>query len=187
MVKRAWFAAVDLEVDGWERPVHLIGVGKVNAALSTSSVLGDLGAEMDEAVLVGTAGALRAGLRGVYEVGAVEQHDYDHLAIAALVGDSHSATLTSSVAPVVEPDRVLGLLTGDVFLQDETARDLLAVRGSIVDMEGYAFAAACERAGVPWRIAKCVTDEASGTSADDWRRTVRSAAVELDRWASLLP
>jgi adenosylhomocysteine nucleosidase len=186
-VRRAWFAALELEVDGWRRQVHLLGPGKVNAALSTSRLLATLDGTFDEAVLVGTAGALRPGLRGVFEVGTVEQHDYDHVAVQALIGDTHGGPLRSAVPPVVSPERVIGLLTGDVFVQDEGLRDVLAQRGSIVDMEGYAFAAACEQVGVRWRIAKCVTDEAGGTSLDDWRRTVRSAAAELDAWAERLP
>ena len=185
-MKRLWFAAIDLEVDGWERSVHLLGTGKVNAALSTAEKLSALDGTVDEAVLVGTAGALRPGLRGVFEIGTVEQHDYDHVAVQTLIGDRLIARLASPAAPVVEPDRVVALLTGDVFVQDEALRDRLAERGSLVDMEGFAFAAACERAGVPWRIAKCVTDDASPTSVDDWRRTVRSAAAELDEWAEQL-
>jgi adenosylhomocysteine nucleosidase len=182
-VRRAWFAALDLEVEGWAREVRILGVGKVNAAVATAASLA--AGTVDEAVLVGTAGALRPGLVGVHEVLEVHQHDLDVAAIAALTGQ-HVAEVHRTVLvprPGVPTARIV---TGDVFVEDEAVRDRLATVADLVDMESFAFATACERAGVPWRIAKCVSDDASVTSRDDWLANVRRAAAELAAWADAL-
>jgi adenosylhomocysteine nucleosidase len=61
--------------------------------------------------------------------------------------------------------------SGDSFV---TAVDpWLAAQGiDLVDMELWGIACACERAGVPWRAWKYVTDQADEGAADDWQARV---------------
>ncbi|MFD9645318.1 nucleoside phosphorylase, partial [Streptomyces sp. NPDC059082] len=70
------------------------------------------------------------------------------------------------------------------FISDEAARARLAERAPLVDMEGYALAAAAELAGVPLRIVKHVSDEAGDGAARTWRESVAECARALADWAA---
>jgi adenosylhomocysteine nucleosidase len=76
------------------------------------------------------------------------------------------------------------LASGDAFIADATARDMLATRADIVDMEGYALAAAAADAGVPVSMVKYVSDEADEHAARSWRESVAVSACELAAWAA---
>jgi adenosylhomocysteine nucleosidase len=74
------------------------------------------------------------------------------------------------------------LATGDVFVADETVRERLAARASLVDMEAYALAAAAGCAGVPIRVVKHVSDQADEDAASSWRDTLQESAKALANW-----
>lgn len=147
---------------------HLItGVGKINATLGlTEALLGGrtsdavAGRHIDRVVVLGTAGALsdEARLDTVYQIESVVQHDYS----------LPSPTLKLS-GPVVTAHTAM-LATGDVFVQSDTQRAALAELGAtLVDMETYAYAAVCERLGVPLQVFKAPSDFAdSSTTQDEW-------------------
>ena len=77
---------------------------------------------------VGTAGALRPGLEGVHRIGRVIEHDVDHAALSALIGEP----LPGEV--VLDPSLPTVLATGDAFIHDGVVRDRLAERAHLVDM-----------------------------------------------------
>ncbi|MFF8375517.1 nucleosidase [Streptomyces sp. NPDC015661] len=159
-----------------ELPVLLTGMGKVNAATALATVLGR-GPRPSGIVNLGTAGALRPGWTGTHVVGTVVQHDLDGQLLATLTGETYGA-------PLVLPDGGdVVLATGDAFISDEAARARLAERAPLVDMEGYALAAAAELAGVPLRIVKHVSDEAGDGAARTWRESVAECARALADWA----
>ncbi|GII58784.1 nucleosidase [Planotetraspora thailandica] len=157
-------------------PVLLTGIGKVNAASALASVL-SRGPLPSSVVNLGTAGALRPGLTGTHVVSAVIQHDLDTDVLRQLTGETYGAPLTlTGDGPV--------LATGDVFVSDSAARDRLAARADLVDMEGYALASVAREAGVAITLVKNVSDEADEGAARTWRESVADAARELAGWVT---
>ncbi|MER7519205.1 nucleosidase [Streptomyces sp. NPDC126499] len=157
-------------------PVLLTGMGKVNAATALATALAR-GPRPSEVVNLGTAGALRPGWTGTHVVGTVLQHDLDGELLATLTGETYGAPLTLPDGGDVV------LATGDAFIADEAARERLALRAPLVDMEGYALATAAALAGVPLRMVKHVSDEAGEGAARSWRESVAECARALADWA----
>ena len=157
-----------------ELPVLVTGVGKVNAAIAVTAIL----AEHSPARVVnlGTAGALHDGMAGTHVIGRVWQHDLDDAAIFGLSGLHFGEPLDLS-------DDGPRLVTGDQFISDEATRQRLAAAADLVDMEGYAVAAAAIAAGVPVMLVKEVSDRADETAGRSWRETVDDCAERLGAWA----
>lgn len=148
------------------------GIGKVAAA---AAVAAHLAAERPRLVLnLGTAGALRAGVEGLLLPSAVLNSDISHEVLAAM---------GFPVCTRLELDAGDGtvLASGDTFVTDPVARDVLAARADAVDMEGFAVAWACARAGVPCRLVKHVSDAADEGSLD-WPSLVDVSARVLGDW-----
>ena len=166
---------------GPDLPVLLTGMGKVNASTALATVLAR-GPHPSEVVNLGTAGALRPGLEGtVHQVGTVFQHDLDTDFLRGLTGETVGAPLALDL-----PDGAVGgvvLATGDLFVAEESARRRLAERAHLVDMEGYAVAGAARAAGVPVRLFKHVSDEATEGADRTWRESVDASARILADWA----
>ena len=159
-------------------PVLLTGMGKVNAAVAVASVLA--GAVRPASVVnLGTAGELKPGWSGTHEVRTVLQHDLDAAVLHLLTGEDVGVEIDLSPDPAA-PGPVLA--TGDLFVSDEDARRRLAERADLVDMEGFAVAAAVRAAGLPVRLVKHVSDEAGEGAAKTWRESVDDCARELARW-----
>ena len=155
-------------------PLVVTGLGKVAAATATARAL----AAYDDlagltVVNIGTAGALRPGLAGLFEPGTVLNHDLSADVIRSL-GYDPQERLDVGESEVV-------LATGDVFVSDPAVRDALAERAHLVDMEGYAVAYACRELGVPVRLVKHVSD-AADESALDWPTMVEASARVLGEW-----
>ncbi|MFC1418855.1 nucleosidase [Streptacidiphilus cavernicola] len=165
---------------GPELPVLLTGMGKVNASTALAAVLAR-GPHPSEVVNLGTAGALRPGLTGTtHRIGTVLQHDLDTDLLRTLTGEVFGAPL-----PLELPDGAgegLVLATGDLFVAEESAKARLAERAHLVDMEGYAVASAARAAGVPVRLVKHVSDEATQGAAATWRDSVDACAKILADW-----
>ncbi|GAA3532160.1 nucleosidase [Aeromicrobium flavum] len=153
-------------------PLVLTGIGKTEAAVATTEAIAAL--RPDLVINVGTAGALRPGLTGLFLPSVVLNHDYSADAIRAL---GHEA--------VDEIDLPGGdgtvLATGDLFVTDPAVRDAIAARAHLVDMEGFAVARACQRADVPCRLVKIVSD-AADDSALEWAAVVDACARLLGHW-----
>jgi adenosylhomocysteine nucleosidase len=157
-------------------PVLLTGIGKINAAASLATVLAG-GGRPSEIVNLGTAGALRPGWSGTHEVAEVLQHDIDTPVLRALTGRTYGAPIT-----VGKGDGPT-LATGDLFVSDPAARERLALSADLVDMEGYALATVAQRAEVPIRLVKHVSDEAGEGADRTWRESVDACARILADWA----
>jgi adenosylhomocysteine nucleosidase len=155
-------------------PLVITGMGKTAAAAATARAL----AAYDDAagvtvINIGTAGALRPGLAGLFEPGVVLNHDISADLIRALGHDPQERL-------EVGPGDVV-LATGDVFVADPDVRDALARRAHLVDMEGYAVAWAARDAGATVRLVKHVSDSADA-SALDWPSMVEASALALGEW-----
>ncbi|WP_280717835.1 nucleosidase [Kitasatospora sp. MAP5-34] len=156
-------------------PVLLTGMGKINATAALATVLAR-GEHPSEIVNLGTAGALRPGWAGTHQVARVLQHDIDTPSLFALTGKTYGAAIT--VSETAGPT----LATGDLFVSDPAARDRLALEADLVDMEGYAIAVVAQRAGVPFRLIKHVSDEAGEGAGRAWRESVDDCAKILADW-----
>ena len=109
---------------------------------------------------------------------------------------SRSITISSLPSPPLEPSGEVVLpesahatmATGDQFIQDDAQRARIAGLGAqLVDMEGYAYASACERFGVPLQIFKVPSDFAdSDTTIEDWDAIVVAKSHQLrEFWDAL--
>lgn len=153
-------------------PLLLTGIGKIEAAAATSEAIAALRPEL--VLNVGTAGALRPGLTGLFLPSVVVNHDLSADAIRAL---GHEAF---DEIGLPDGDGTV-LATGDLFVTDPAVRDRLAQRAHLVDMEGFAVARACQRADVPCRLVKIVSD-AADDSALEWAAVVDACARLLGHW-----
>lgn len=155
--------------------VVVTGMGKVKAAAATAAALAGR-ADRDDLLVVnlGTAGALRPGVSGLHVPGTVLNHDLSADALRMLGEDPDDELDVPGGDATV-------LASGDVFVTDPVVRDALAARAALVDMEGYAVAWACRRAGVPVRLVKHVSDQAD-ESALDWTAQVEASARVLGEW-----
>jgi adenosylhomocysteine nucleosidase len=163
-------------------PVLLTGMGKVNAAAALALTLGR-GPMPSLVVNLGSAGSLRPGLSGLHVVRTVIQHDFATDLLRKLTGVVYGAPITMADGDAAADGTVV-LASGDAFIADTTARDVLAKRADLVDMEGYALAAAAASAGVPVSMVKHVTDEADENALRSWRDSVAVSARDLAAWAA---
>lgn len=152
--------------------VVLTGIGKTEAAAATAEAIAAV--RPDLVLNVGTAGALRSGATGLFLPLVVLNHDYSAEAVRAL---GHPAV---DRVEIPDGDGTV-LATGDLFVTDPQVRDELAARADLVDMEGFAVARACERAGVRCRLAKVVSD-AADESALEWPAVVDACARLIGHW-----
>jgi adenosylhomocysteine nucleosidase len=155
-------------------PVVVTGIGKTAAGVGTAKALAS-GSTEDLVVLnVGTTGALRDGLAGIYLPSSVLNHDINAEAIRAIGLDP------VEVLPIDDGDGTV-LASGDTFVTDPVVRARLAERAHLVDMEAYGVAFACRQFGVPVRLVKHVSDTAD-EAAMDWPALVDASAKVLGEW-----
>ena len=148
---------------------HVVtGIGKTAAAHVTTRAI--LEERPSHVVNIGSAGALRDGLTGLFEIGTVLNHDMNGEAIRSLGYDPRD-TLELGGSEVV-------LATGDLFVADGAVRRRLAAHAHLVDMEGYAVAYVAQELGVPVTLLKHVSDNAD-ESAWDWPDVVELSARAL--------
>lgn len=153
--------------------VLICGIGKVEAAVSVTRYLA-LNPAITDVYNIGSAGALRAERSGIHFPSTVLNHD---LSVDILLEMGY---------PAVGQHKIDGgdgtiLATGDSFISDTAVRDRLAERADLVDMEGFAIAAACIAAGVRCRLIKHVSDSADA-AATDWPTLVDISARALAGW-----
>ncbi|MDY3127537.1 MAG: nucleosidase [Corynebacterium sp.] len=174
-------AAVDGEADHVKGDVPLLitGIGTVPAAMKLTEILAKAeatGGLPERVVNFGTAGALRDGLAGVFEVAAVRKHDFflaDHSGISQYLLPEVIEVPTSGKLPEGT------LATGDQFVGDTATRNRLAADSSLCDMEGYAIAAVCQHFGVPVTLLKQVSDSADESAEEAWADAVPAGARQL--------
>jgi len=150
----------------------ICGIGKVDAAVAVTEAI--VTRRPSLVLNVGTAGALVPGTEGLFLPSVVLNHD--------LSADVLRDLGYPAIDRIDVPDGDGSVLaTGDTFVSDVVVRDLLAERSQLVDMEGFAIAAACVRFGVPFRLVKHVSDPADETALD-WPSLVDASARVLGHW-----
>lgn len=156
--------------------VLVTGIGKTAAAAALSRHLAERADRDDLTVVnVGTAGALRPDVSGLFEPGVVLNHDISADAIRALGYEPRDRLALGT------GDSAVVLASGDVFVADAGSRDRLAERAHLVDMEGYAVAYVAACFGIPVRLVKHISDRADD-SALAWNEVVDHSARVLGDW-----
>lgn len=153
--------------------VLVCGIGKVDAAVSVTRYLAQH-PMITDVYNIGSAGALRDERSGIHFPSTVLNHD---LSVDILRQMGYPAT---GQLQIDGGDGSI-LATGDSFISDAAVRDQLAERADLVDMEGFAIAAACVAAGVRCRLIKHVSDSADA-AAIDWPTLVDISARALADW-----
>ncbi|GAA3150356.1 nucleoside phosphorylase [Kribbella aluminosa] len=155
-------------------PVLLTGVGKTPAAVAVSRALAERDTTDLVVLNVGTTGALRDGLSGLFLPSMVINHDVNADAVRAIGLDPQDELRIEGGDGTV-------LASGDVFVADPVVRGRLAERAHLVDMEAYGVVYACRAYGVPVRVVKHVSDSADA-AALDWPALVDDSAKVLGEW-----
>lgn len=155
-------------------PVIYTGVGKVHAAIAAATALANGATSI---INYGSAGAVHAGHSGLISVGAAVERDMDlrplglelGQSVGQRMGDRQPVVLRWADGPVVG--------TGDSFADQvpELACDL-------VDMEAFAIAKACVRAGATFTCLKYVSDGADADAPDAWARNKAKGAALFAKW-----
>lgn len=189
-VQRAGLTFHEARWHGHDLVLVRAGVGKVNAALCTQTLIDVF--EADSVICTGSAGALTSALDIGDIVVATDcvQHDVvvDFLGVPrgqipftdyrffetdpALRQRAQEAALSEHT--VVE-GRVL---TGDTFVEDEAYRQTLRddLEGDCVEMEGAAVGQVCTMNDVPYLVVRAISDRADGTSDIDFEAFLEEAA-----------
>jgi len=152
------------------------GVGKLNAGLAASQVIAAHRPRL--IVNFGTAGRVHAGVAGLIEIGSVLQHDMIAVPLAP-----RGMTPFDTTPPILSSGAQGALCaTGDSFV---TSVDpwLIEANADVVDMELFAIALACHRAGVSWCAFKFITDDADNSSAHEWQKNVMNGEALF--WTAL--
>ena len=154
----------------------LTGLGKTAAAVALTRALASRPDPRNTHVVnLGTAGALRDGLTGIFRPGLVHNHDLNAEAIRTLGYDPRESFALPGGDPAV------ALASGDTFVTDADVRARLAAEAHLVDMEGYAVAFAAAAFGSRCTLVKHVSD-AADDSAWEWPERVDASARELAAW-----
>jgi adenosylhomocysteine nucleosidase len=163
------------------------GIGKVNAAIALTRALESRRARGRPQPLVlnfGSAGSPTLPTHSLVACNRFVQRDMDVSGLGFAPGvtpyeDEVPAELPFPPVFATLEQVVCG--SGDRF---ETGAPRVAC--DVIDMEAYALAKACWRAGVAFGCAKYVTDGADHSAADDWAQNLpRAARAFVELYASL--
>ncbi len=155
--------------------VELTGIGLVPAAVATVQAI--LAHRPTRVVNLGSVGSLRPGIGGIVYPSAVINRDINTDELAAAGLHLRDRIELGGDGPV--------LGSGDSFVAGGPARDAIARRCDIVDMEGYAIAYACRQFDVELVMVKHVSD-AADESALEWKQLVDLSARALaDEYARI--
>lgn len=157
--------------------VLVTGVGTMNTAVSLAAHLSKPGTQKPERIVnVGTAGAVRDGFTGSYEIHEVSQHDFDAELVEKVTGQpvpNARQLLPVTTLPAAR------LATGDAFVRDTATRERIAAAADLVDMEGYAVARIGAAFDIPVTLLKHVSDNADENAARTWQEAVDASARAL--------
>lgn len=199
-------------IAGHDAVIASCGLGKVQAAMTATVLLERCGCRA--LVSAGTAGGLD-GARPMQVVVGTEliQHDYGRSRgpgvielyrpgippLPAFLSDDFALRLpaarrarfeqAAAAAATLDFVRFGRFASGDTFVNDAATRARLVELGALaVDMECAAIAQVAEHRGLPWLVAKGISDDASAASHDDFLAGLAHASRLSARVvAALLP
>lgn len=144
---------------------ELTGIGLVPAAVSTTAAI--LRHRPDRVVNLGSVGSLDPNISGIVYPSAVINRDMNAKEMGLSLLDRIEL---GGGGPI--------LGSGDSFVAGGAAREALAKRCQLVDMEGFAIAYACKQLGVELLMIKHVSDSAD-EDAKNWDTLVDLSARAL--------
>lgn len=170
-------------LDGLEVLVTVGGIGKVNAAMTTTYLLA---AGATRVVFTGVAGGVHPELKVGDLVVSTDclQHDVDVTALGYRLGEVPGETLSWQADPDLRALAVEAahevqsvavmegrVVSGDVFVASpERVLALWQTFGAAcAEMEGAAVAQVCSKHGVPFVVIRSVSDTADGSANVDYR------------------
>lgn len=141
----------------------MIGVGPVEAGVSTASALAELageGALPDLCVSLGSAGSRTLEQTGIYQVASVRYRDMDATVLGFERGRTPFLDLPAVLPlPCPFPDIPEASLATGASVVSGAAYD--GIEADMVDMETFAVLRACQRFGVPLVGLRAVSDGAA--------------------------
>ncbi len=175
-----------------KRPVIYTGVGKLNAAISLFSNLQFLLTEkvkIPKLVLnLGTATSTKKEVGKIYQVNRFIQRDM----LCEPLVPKYVTPFEFDAFPFIDVQKFSDRFehvtcgTGDSFLSIPALGKHGYMQSNdydIADMEGYALAKVCKRAGVPFVSLKYISDSGN---ASEWKESLERASIALSVAASLL-
>lgn len=160
-------------------PLLITGVGTVACSISLTAALSAARAEgrvPSQLLNFGTAGALKNGLHGIFEISSVYQHDFDSDMIEQITGKPCRNRMVLDVSGYFPTAR---LATGDRFISDSVTRGQLSEFADLAEMEGYAVARVGEYFDLPVTLLKQVSDRADEDAPKGWSAAAEGGAQEL--------
>ena len=125
---------------------------------------------------IGTAGGLKDGVSGVFEIATVFKHDLDRDVFEDATGcgwgEPYALKKVGSLPAA-------GLATGDSFIRDSETRARLGHYAELVDMEGVAFVEVARFFDIPITLIKQVSDSADENATTTWFDVVDHSAKEI--------
>ncbi len=168
-------------LSGKDVAVLFCGIGKVNAAIGTSTLVRSLNCK--RVIMSGAAGAIAKGLHigDCVMVSDCIYHDLD----TQLICDYHPDGIDPDfkcAADVVDIGRTIGMycgrtVTGDVFIADDGRESIIERFDPLCcDMETAAAAHACFLLGVPFNCIRAISDTEDEAGLGSFEKNVRFAA-----------
>lgn len=165
--------------------IAVAGLGKVNAAVTTALMAGNLDAEL--LLMSGTCGRISDIAGDVFWIAEAVQHDYGaeipggfvHYEAGAFpIGPSSIEPFTALADPGIGLPHAR-MASGDRFIGCPDRARFLAdgLRADLVDMEVAAMAQVADRFGLPWAAIKAPTDDANESSGGDFQTNLVAAAL----------
>lgn len=150
-------------------PIHIVGVGKVNAAVNTLKLIQKY--KPKQVINFGSCGTLKRQRVGdVFEIGEVYDDFY------GCVVPEHE--------PIKLSDSGVKLFTTDTFFDANAVYSNhyteMTRKCDLVDMEGYSIAKVCKSENISLSLYKWISDDGSKT---DWRD---NAAVGYEKFKKVL-
>lgn len=179
-------------INGVEVVVAVAGVGKVNAAVCTQTMI--LTYHPDYIINVGVAGGLAPKL-GIGDIAVAEnvvEHDMDTTPIGDVPGyisginivripcDKWLCDMMCTASSHIEGANVLRgtIASGDQFIAEKSQRDDIIKNFDAIaaEMEGASIGHVCYMNSVPFGVLRAISDGANSDSAMDYPTFVQAAA-----------
>lgn len=160
-------------------PIHIIGVGKVEAALNTKKLI--------ENYKLANGGGKPRRIINFGSCGNLKNHKVGEILEIAEVYDDFYGCVVPEHSPIMLKYIGYKLFTTDTFFdKGNTYSDhysKMIEECDVVDMEGYAIAKVCEQEKIPLSIFKWVSDDGS---SQDWAANAAAGynnfKIEIELW-----
>ena len=172
---------VPLSIDGAEIVEVVTGIGKTQAAASLAFAIAEH--KPDAVINIGTVGTYRHSVGDILVSRHFVDRDMQRLPIDGVpmeldMEQQSFAYRLPSVVEGQETQHPMSVNTGDNFVTS-AAEDLGC---DAVDMESFAMAWTCRKAGLPFVAVKYVTDILGQNSVAAWAEKLNNARADLEKY-----